>query len=97
LLKPCIPGYDPVFARLDDITALLAVMVKRDRAAADVIADLSTAGLGSSRIARLVGTSPGYVDNVIARRKSTAAKTTGTTAKTAKPGPVKRAARRAAS
>ena len=68
------PETDPVLARLDDITALLAVLVKRDRAAVDVIGDLSASGLGPTRIAGLLGTSPGYVDNVIARNKAAAAK-----------------------
>lgn len=69
-----LPETDPVLVRLDDITALLAVLVKRDRPAADVIGDLSATGLGPKRIAALLGTSPGYVDNVIARRKAAAAK-----------------------
>lgn len=82
------PQADLVVARLDDIAALLAVLVKRDRPNADVIADLAASGLGRSRIAELVGTSPGYVDNVIVRRKQAAAKV----AKTAKPPKAREAA-----
>jgi hypothetical protein len=83
------PAPDPMFVRLDDIAALLAVLIKRGQPTADVIGDLAAAGLGPTRIAGLLGTTPGYVDNVVARRKAAAGRPKKAAAKTAPAGKAK--------
>jgi len=63
---------DPVEARLDELARLLALLVARDRSLQDAIADLSGAGFGPSRIAELIGTTPGYAKIAAARAKKRA-------------------------
>ncbi len=60
---------DRVETRLDEIARLVALLVARDRPLQDAIADLSGVGFGPTRIAELVGTSPGYAKVAIARAK----------------------------
>jgi len=64
----------PVEARLDEVAKLLTILIARDRSLQDVIGDLSGVGIGPTRIAELVGTSPGYAKVAVdrARKKSTA-------------------------
>jgi hypothetical protein len=49
-----------VEAKLDEIARLLALLVGRDRPLQETIADMSALGFGPTRIAELVGTTPGY-------------------------------------
>jgi hypothetical protein len=63
---------DPVEAKLDEIARLLALLVSRDRSLQDAVADLSAVGFGPTRIAELVGTSPGYAKVAIDRAKKKA-------------------------
>ena len=58
---------DPVEAKLDEIARLLALLIARDRPLQEAIGEMSAVGFGPTRIAELVGTSPGYA-NVAARR-----------------------------
>ena len=58
---------DPVEEKLDEIARLLALLVTRDRVLQDAIGEMSSVGFGPTRIAELVGTTPGYA-NVAARR-----------------------------
>lgn len=58
---------DPVEERLDEIARLLTLLIARDRPLQDAIGEMSSVGFGPTRIAELVGTSPGYA-NVAARR-----------------------------
>jgi DNA-directed RNA polymerase specialized sigma24 family protein len=51
---------DPVEARLDEIARLLALLASRGQSLQDAVADLSAVGFGPTRIAQLLGTSPGY-------------------------------------
>jgi len=70
----------PVEAKLDEVARLLAILVSRDRSLQDAVADLSAVGFGPTRIAELIGTSPGYVKVAVDRakkRKVTAKKTSG--------------------
>ncbi len=59
----------PVEARLDEIAKLLAILIGRERSLQDVIGDLSSVGIGPTRIAELVGTSPGYAKVAVDRAK----------------------------
>jgi hypothetical protein len=65
---------DPVEAKLDEVARLLALLISRDRSLQDAVADLSGVGFGPTRIAELLGTSPGYakvaVDRARKRKKS---------------------------
>lgn len=58
-----------IAARLDDIARLVALLVRGDRPLQDVIAQFAQVGLAPSRIAELVGTSPGYVNVALTRAK----------------------------
>lgn len=70
----------PVEARLDEIAKLLAILIGRERSLQDVIGDLSGVGIGPTRIAELVGTSPGYAKVAVDRaRKKSAAKSNAKT------------------
>jgi hypothetical protein len=64
---------DPVDTKLDEIARLLAILVSRDRSLQDAVADLSAVGFGPTRIAELIGTSPGYAKVAIDRAKKKAA------------------------
>lgn len=73
--RPRTASNGSVEARLDEIAKLLAVLVARERSLQDVIGDLSSVGIGPTRIAELVGTSPGYAKVAADRaRKKAAAK-----------------------
>lgn len=63
-------------AKLDEIARLLALLVSRDRSLQDTIADMSALGFGPTRIAELVGTTPGYAKVAAdrAKKKRTSAK-----------------------
>jgi hypothetical protein len=65
---------DPIEAKLDEVARLLALLIARDRSLQDVVTDLSGVGFGPTRIAELIGTSPGYakvaVDRARKRKKS---------------------------
>ncbi len=62
--------------RLDEIARLLALNIKRDRSLQDAISELASVGFRPTRIAELVGTSPGYVNVAVrrAKQRSSAAK-----------------------
>ncbi len=66
----------PVEVKLDEIARLLALLVSRDRSLQDTIADMSALGFGPTRIAELVGTTPGYAKVAAdrAKRKRASAK-----------------------
>jgi DNA-directed RNA polymerase specialized sigma24 family protein len=51
---------DPVEAKLDEVARLLAILVARDRSLQEAVAELSGVGFGPTRVAELLGTSPGY-------------------------------------
>ena len=51
---------DQIAARLDEIAKLLAISIARDRSLQDAVDDLDAAGLRPTRVAELLGTSPGY-------------------------------------
>lgn len=59
----------PVEARLDEIAKLLTILIARERSLQDVIGDLSAVGIGPTRIAELVGTSPGYAKVAVDRAR----------------------------
>jgi hypothetical protein len=62
-------------ARLDEVARLLALLVGRDRSLQDTVADLSALNFGPTRIAELLGTTPGYAKVAVGRarqRKGTA-------------------------
>jgi hypothetical protein len=65
---------DALLAKLDEVVMLLALTLKRDRPLTETITELSGAGMGPKRISELVGTTPGYVANVIAKAKTDAKK-----------------------
>jgi hypothetical protein len=68
---------DEVCRRLDEVARLLALVVGRDRTLQDTIGDLSVVGFGPTRIAELVGTTPGYAKVAVDRaRKKNATKKT---------------------
>lgn len=81
--SPAPAGSDPVVEKLDEIARLIALLVKRDRPLAESIEEMGTVGFGQKRISELVGTSPGYVDNIIqkARRQQKKPPTKRTRAK----------------
>lgn len=60
---------DLVEAKLDEVARLLAILVSRDRSLQDAVADLSAVGFGPTRIAELIGTSPGYAKVAADRAK----------------------------
>ena len=66
---------DPVEARLDEVARLLALLLKRDRPLSEAIAEMAGVGFGQKRISELVGTSAGYVDNVVTKSRKGASKT----------------------
>jgi len=51
---------DPVEAKLDEVAKLLAILVARDRSLQDAVAELAGVGFGPTRVAELLGTTPGY-------------------------------------
>jgi hypothetical protein len=51
---------EEVAARLEDIAKLLAILVARDRSLQDAVGDLAGVGLKPTRVAELLGTTPGY-------------------------------------
>lgn len=53
--------------RLDDLGRVLIVSMGRDHSAQEIIEKLSKAGMRQARIARLTGSSPGYVSVALAR------------------------------
>ena len=55
--------------RLDEIARLIAILVSRDRSLQDTVDDLARAGFGPTRIAELVGTTPGYAKVAATRAK----------------------------
>ena len=69
-MSPRPRSADPVEARLDDIARLLAVLVARDRTLQDAIGEMDAFGIPQSRIAGLVGRSPGYVSVAAERYKA---------------------------
>jgi hypothetical protein len=63
---------DVVATRLDEIARLLALMLRRqsgEQALQDFIGELSSVGLGASRIAELAGTTPNYVSVALSRSR----------------------------
>jgi hypothetical protein len=60
---------DPVEAKLDEVARLLAILVARDRSLQDAVADLAGVGFGPTRVADLLGTSPGYAKVAADRAK----------------------------
>jgi DNA-directed RNA polymerase specialized sigma24 family protein len=67
---------------IDEVARLLAL--KRERGLGEVIAELDSVGIKQSRIAELLGTSPGYVNVALSRAKEAGDKKKSTTKK-AKP------------
>lgn len=65
-----VPGQDEMLQRLDEIARLLVLTLRRDQTLQEAIADLDMAGIGQSRIADLLGTSPAYVSVALARVKT---------------------------
>lgn len=65
---------DPVEQRLDEMVRLLALLVMRDRPLQETIGEMSSLGFGPTRIAQLVGTSPGYAKVAADRAKKPAKK-----------------------
>ena len=65
---------DPVEQKLDEIARLLTLLIARDRPLQEAIGEMSSVGFGPTRIAELIGTSPGYA-NVAARRARKQART----------------------
>ena len=51
---------DEIATRLDEIAKLITVSIARDRSLQDAVDDLDTIGLRPTRVAELLGTSPGY-------------------------------------
>jgi hypothetical protein len=78
--RPRGAAADPIETRLDEVARLLALLVARDRSLQDTIADMSAVGLGPTRIAELVGTTPGYAKVAADRAKKRAAKKPSRTA-----------------
>jgi len=60
---------DEIAGRLDEVAKLLTILIARDRSLQDVIGDLSTVGIRPTRIAELVGTTPGYAKVAVDRAK----------------------------
>jgi hypothetical protein len=60
---------DPVEARLDEISRLLALLLARDRPLQDTIGELSNAGIGPTRIADMLGTTSGYAQTAVKRAR----------------------------
>ena len=56
-------------ARLDEVARLLALLVGRDRSLQDTVAGLSAVGFGPTRIAELLGTTPGYAKVAVGRAR----------------------------
>lgn len=54
---------------LEEVVRLLAILVMRDRPLQDTIGEMSARGFGPTRIAELVGTSPGYAKVAADRAK----------------------------
>jgi hypothetical protein len=59
---------------MDEVARLLALNLKRERGLQEVIAEFGSVGIGRSRIAELLGTSPAYVDVALKRAKKQAKK-----------------------
>lgn len=66
---PVAENLELVANRLDEVARLLALLVARDRSLQDVIGDLSSLGFGPTRVAQLVGTTPGYAKVAADRAK----------------------------
>jgi hypothetical protein len=64
---------------IDEVARLLALNLKRERGLQEVIAELDSVGIKQSRIAELLGTSPGYVNVALTRAKEGDDKKKGTT------------------
>lgn len=62
-------------ARLDEVARLLAILVAGERSLQDAVGDLSTVGFGPTRIAELLGTTPGYAKVAADRAKKRKAPT----------------------
>ncbi len=60
---------DPVEAKLDEVARLLAILVARDRSLQDAVAELAGVGFGPTRVAELLGTTPGYAKVAADRAK----------------------------
>jgi hypothetical protein len=60
---------------MDEVARLLTLNLKRERGLSEVIVELDSVGIAPSRIAELVGTSPGYVNVALTRAKKQAKKT----------------------
>ncbi len=69
---------DDIAVRLDEIARLIALVLRRqanEEPLQDFISDLSSVGIGPSRIAELAGTTPNYVGVALSRsRKKQGAK-----------------------
>lgn len=63
---------DLVQQRLDEMVRLLAILVMRDRPLQETIGEMSVLGFGPTRIAQLVGTSPGYAKVAADRARKSA-------------------------
>jgi hypothetical protein len=66
-----------LLGRLDEIARLLALLIARDRSLQDAVTDLSGVGFRPTRIAHLLGTSPGYAKVAVDRAKKRKAKERG--------------------
>jgi hypothetical protein len=73
-VDPVEAKLDRVEARLDEIARLLAIMVAGERSLQDAVADLSSVGFGPTRVAELLGTTPGYAKVAADRAKKRRAK-----------------------
>jgi hypothetical protein len=60
---------DPIEAKLDEVARLLAILVARDRSLQDAVTELSGVGFGPTRVAELLGTTPGYAKVAADRAK----------------------------
>jgi DNA-directed RNA polymerase specialized sigma24 family protein len=66
-----------LLAPLDEIARLLALLIARDRSLQDAVTDLSRVGFKPTRIADLLGTSPGYAKVAVDRAKKRKSKERG--------------------
>jgi hypothetical protein len=69
---------EQIAARLDEIAKLIAILIAGDRSLQDAVDDLDNVGFRATRVADLLGTTPGYAkvaaDRARKRRKATRSK-----------------------
>jgi hypothetical protein len=71
-VDPVVASLAQVEARMDEVARLLAVLIARDKSLQDAVADLAGVGFGPTRIAQLLGTTPGYAKVAADRAKKKA-------------------------